>query len=201
MLLVSVRHSVCAPGRPLRPQALCGRPALPKIWTSALRLLERAEQSCTAVMEAIPSSWGLPLSEDTRGMEDKTEEEEWEKGRLALPPGLHHRMWMLGGGWMRGMVGGDVCGVHQEEIQLNYTRTECIFNHSASFPDSLCVRLWGSLGKRSCHLSLSFSLSLSLSLSLCPPFAAHTTAQQHSSATQYTAALAGADLMPWTDIL
>lgn len=34
--------------------------------------------------------------------------------------------------------------VHKEEIQLNYTRIECIFNHDASFPDvtvSLCERL------------------------------------------------------------
>lgn len=35
-------------------------------------------------------------------------------------------------------------GVHKEEIQLNYTRIECIFNHNASFPDVtviLCERL------------------------------------------------------------
>lgn len=30
---------------------------------------------------------------------------------------------------------GGVVGVHEEEIQLNYTRIECIFNHGASFPD------------------------------------------------------------------
>lgn len=48
-----------------------------------------------------------------------------------------------GGGWCVGGCG-DVCGVHEEEIQLNYTRTECIFNQNASFPDvtvSLCARL------------------------------------------------------------
>lgn len=39
---------------------------------------------------------------------------------------------------------GDICGVREEEIQLNYTRIECIFNRNASFPDvtvSLCERL------------------------------------------------------------
>ena len=46
-----------------------------------------------------------------------------------------------GGGEGRGWC---VVGVHEEEIQLNYTRIECIFNHTASFPDvtvSLCARL------------------------------------------------------------
>lgn len=40
--------------------------------------------------------------------------------------------------------GGDSAGVQEEEIQLNNTGSECIFNQAASFPDvgaSLCVRL------------------------------------------------------------
>lgn len=84
------------------------------------------------------------------------EEGGWEEWHLALPPGLHCRSSEVAGG--EDLGDGDVCGAHQEEIQLNYTRTECIFNHTTSFPDvtvSLCARLRGILRKRSCHLSLS----------------------------------------------
>lgn len=55
----------------------------------------------------------------------------------------------------------EVDAAHEAEIQLNYTRTECIFNHGAPFPDvtvGLCARLWGIFWVRSCHLSLSLSL-------------------------------------------
>lgn len=96
----------------------------------------------------------LFLSEETRGTEEKKRDlggRGEEKGCLALPSGLHCGKGGLGGG-------GNVCGARKEEIQLNYMSTECIFNHAASFPDltvSLCVRLWGILWKRSCHIALS----------------------------------------------
>lgn len=79
-------------------------------------------------------------------MEEKKRGRGVRDGMFCLQA-LHHRkrMRMLGGREDSG-VGGDgaVCGgggEHEEEIQLNYTRTECIFNHNASFPDvtvSLC---------------------------------------------------------------
>lgn len=106
-----------------KPQALCGRPALPKMWTSALWLLERAEavvkraeQCCTAVMETIPSSWGLSVREDEG---DGPEENEiWEEGEwyLALPPGLHCRSSEVAGGWrcLWGAPGGDSIKLHTE---------------------------------------------------------------------------------------
>lgn len=192
-LLVSVRHSVCAPCRlnALRDRrVLCGRPALPMIWTSALWLLERektvlkgaeqstAEQGSAAVMEAITQSWGLPLSEEARGeVGGGNEEEEWEKGCLALPPGLHHRR--------DEDVGGEdsVVGAHEEEIQLDYRRIKCIFNHNAVFPDVTVKPLWETV-RQLPSLSLSF-----LPLQLSGP------------ATQYIADLAGVDMMAWTDVL
>lgn len=100
--------------------------------------------------------------------------EEEEKGCLALPPGLHHRR--------DEDVGGEdsVVGAHEEEIQLDYRRIKCIFNHYAVFPD-VTVRQ-----------PLKEELP-SLSLSLLP--------LQLSGPTQYTADLAGVDMMAWTDIL
>lgn len=76
-------------------------------------------------------------------------------------------------------------GVQKEEIQLNYTRIECIFNHAASFPDvtvSLCAKLWGILWKMSCQHFLS--------LSMRPPLPEHGR-----PTTQYPAAAAGADMI------
>lgn len=137
-----------------------------------------AEQGSAAVMEAITQSWGLPLSEEARGeVGGGNEEEEWEKGCLALPPGLHHRR--------DEDVGGEdsVVGAREEEIQLDYRRIKCIFNHNAVFPDVTVKPLWETV-RQLPSLSLSF-----LPLQLSGP------------ATQYIADLAGVDMMAWTDVL
>lgn len=100
------------------------------------------------------------------------EEEERERGSLALPPGLHHKCDEDVGGEGRGGTG-DVCGVHEEEIQLNYTRFGCIFNHIASFPD-VTVSL--------CEAESERGAAVSLPVLSCPPLAAHTAAdQQHNT--------------------
>lgn len=143
-------------------------------------VVKRAKPCNTAVMESIPPSWGLSIRGD--------------KGAGGENVGFGRKECDIcsssasgSGWWGRGLGGMEMFGPHQEEIQLNYTSTECIFNHSASFPDvtvSLCARLW------SCHLSLFLSLT-----------ACVLPTQLSRPATQCTAPLAGADMMSQVDIL
>lgn len=88
------------------------------------------------------------------GVGGGNEEEEWEKGCLALPPGLHHRR--------DEDVGGEdsVVGAREEEIQLVYRRIKCIFNHNAVFPDVTVKPLWETVRQPLKEELPSLSLSL-----------------------------------------
>lgn len=133
---------------PNRPNSLADhRPFMFEQLLQRYELYSCWKQKRAAGMETIQSRWGLSALEQTR----RKRSERRDVG-LCLRPSIKAGMRFGSGGEAEG---GDVCWGMQEEIQLGYTRIECIFNHR-------CLISWCD-----CQLLKEGLPSPSLSLS-CP---------------------------------